>query len=73
MLAALKVRYGVSSSALSYFDECPASVREKKTVNDDPFHLTQAVLVAPAVLKLFARVEACFAIVGALLERGARG
>ena len=73
VLAALKVRYGVSSSAASYFDECPASVRKKTAVNDDPFHLIEAVLVAPAVLNLFARVEACFAIVGALLELGARG
>ena len=71
VLAALKVRYGVSSSAASYFNEGPASVRKKTAVNDD-VPLIEAVLVAPAVLKLFVRVEASFAIVGALLELGAR-
>jgi hypothetical protein len=49
VLAVLKVCYGVSSSAASYFDECPESVRKKTTANDDPFHLIEADLVAPAV------------------------
>ena len=46
-------------------------MRKKTAVNDD-VPLIEAVLVALAVLKLFVRVEACFAIVGALLELGAR-
>ena len=47
---------------------------KRQPSNDDPFHLIEAVLVASAVLKLYVRVvEACFAIVGALLELGARG
>ena len=39
VLAALTVRYGVSSSAASYFDECPASALKRQPSNDDPFHL----------------------------------
>ena len=67
----IRNRSNHSNTATTFNHRLPALKRQPS--NDDPFHLIEAVLVAPAVLKLFVRVEACFAIIGALLERGARG
>jgi hypothetical protein len=66
VLAALRVRYWVSSSGASYFDECP-NRRIENTANDDAFHLIEADLVAPTVVKLFCAGRGMFTILGPLL------